>query len=54
MTRQLSRQSHAGDEPFYGKLWSKLKHFPNGLAEGSATAPSVSGPAEAIVKLSSI
>ena len=49
MTRQLSRQNHAGDEPFYGKLWSKLKHFPGGLAEGSKTAPRVSGPAAAAI-----
>jgi hypothetical protein len=49
MTRQLSRQSHAGDQPFYGKFWSKLKHFPKGLAEGSATAPSASGPAAAAI-----
>lgn len=49
MTRQLSRQNPAGDEPFYGKIWSNLKRFPNGLAEGAKTAPSVSGPAAAAV-----
>jgi len=49
MTRQLSRQNHAADEPFYGKIWSNLKRFPNGLAEGAKTAPSVSGPAAAAV-----
>lgn len=49
MTRQLSRQKQAIEEPFYGKFWSKLKHFPGGLAEGAETAPSVSGPAAAAV-----
>ncbi|MEG4085516.1 hypothetical protein [Microcoleus sp. POL10_C6] len=49
MTRQLSRQNNAGNEPVYGKFWSQLKHFPSGLAEGAETAPSVSGPAAAAV-----
>lgn len=49
MKRQFYRQAHAVDQPFYAKLWSKLKHFPSGLAEGSETAPSVSGPAAAAV-----
>lgn len=49
MTRQLSRQNHAGDEPFYGKFWSQLKRFPGSLSEGSETAPSVSGPAAAAI-----
>lgn len=47
MTRQLSRQNKASKEHFYGKFWSKLKHFPSGLSEGAETAPSVSGPAAA-------
>jgi hypothetical protein len=49
MNRQLCRQNHAGDKPLYGKLWSKLKHFPRGLSEGAETAPSVCGPAAATV-----
>ncbi|HAT12554.1 MAG TPA: hypothetical protein DCS91_02160 [Microcoleaceae bacterium UBA11344] len=49
MTRQLSRQNHADNEPFYGKFWSKLKQFPNGLSEGAETAPNVSGPAAAAI-----
>ena len=49
MTRQLSSQNPADNEPFYGKFWSKLKQFPSGLAEGAETAPSVSGPAAAAV-----
>ena len=49
MTRQLSRQNQAIEEPFYGKFWSKLKHFPGGLAEGSKTPPIVSGPAAAAI-----
>jgi hypothetical protein len=49
MTRQLSRQKQAIEEPFYRRFWSKLKHFPGGLADGAETAPSVSGPAAAAV-----
>ncbi|WP_377476065.1 MAG: hypothetical protein P2A85_25070 [Microcoleus anatoxicus] len=49
MTRQLNRQTYANNQPFYGKLWSKFKQFPSGLAEGSETGLSVSGPAAAAV-----
>jgi hypothetical protein len=47
MTRQLPRekQKAAVIEPIYGKIWAGLKHFPNGLAAGSANPPTVSGPA---------
>ena len=47
MTRQLSRNKSAADEPIYGKIWSNLKEFPKGLAEGAETPPSNSGPAAA-------
>ncbi|MCC3412510.1 MULTISPECIES: hypothetical protein [unclassified Microcoleus] len=47
MTRQLSRQNHADNEPFYGKFWNNLKRFPKSLAEGAETPPSNSGPAAA-------
>jgi hypothetical protein len=49
MTRQLTRVTRkaADDEPIYGKIWGWLKHFPNGLAEGSSNPPNVSGPAAA-------
>jgi hypothetical protein len=45
MKRQLSSKKMATNEPIYGKFWSYLKRFPNGLAEGSKTPPSDSGPA---------
>jgi hypothetical protein len=35
-------------EPIYGKLWRHIKQFPQGLAKGSATPPSASGPAAAV------
>ncbi|WP_293360025.1 MULTISPECIES: hypothetical protein [unclassified Microcoleus] len=47
MTRQLSRDKSATNEPIYGKIWSNLKEFPKGLAEGAQTPPSNSGPAAA-------
>ena len=47
MTRQLSRDKSAANEPIYGKIWNTLKKFPKGLAEGAKTPPSNSGPAAA-------
>lgn len=47
MTRQLLRKSKAETEPLYGLIWRRLKHFPKGLADGSAKPPIVSGPAAA-------
>jgi hypothetical protein len=33
--------------PIYGKVWTKLKQFPAGLAKGSDKPPATSGPAAA-------
>ena len=49
MTQQLSRKKSAVNEPFYGKMWTNLKRFPNGLADGAETPPKYSGPAAAAV-----
>lgn len=34
-------------EPFYGKIWREIKHFPHELSTGAKTPPTVSGPAAA-------
>ena len=47
MTQQLSRRNDADNEPWYGKVWGWLKHFPKGLAKGAKTPPTVSGFAAA-------
>jgi hypothetical protein len=47
MTRQLSREKSAANEPIYGKIWNNLKRFPNALSEGAEAPPSNSGPAAA-------
>ncbi len=35
------------DLPFYVKFWNQLKRFPQGLATGAKSHPTVSGPAAA-------
>jgi hypothetical protein len=47
MTKQLSSRPLRQTEPVYGRLWSILKKFPTGLANGSSKPPEVSGPAAA-------
>ena len=54
MTRQvpphhysIPRRQSKKEEPIYGKVWAVLKHFPQGLAAGSTSPPTVSGPAAA-------
>ena len=47
MSQQLSRRFQAKTAPLYGRIWEWLKHFPQGLAAGSKSAPTVSGPAAA-------
>jgi hypothetical protein len=42
-----SRSSHFNPAPWYIRLGNSLKRFPQGLAEGSSTAPSSSGVAGA-------
>ena len=49
MTRQFSREKSPSNEPFYGKMWTNLKRFPSGLADGAETPPKYSGPAAAAV-----
>ncbi len=47
-TRYSSRSQDSGVlEPFYGRIWKKLKMFPGGLAQGANTSPPVSGVAAA-------
>jgi hypothetical protein len=48
MTQQWTRESKL-KEPFYGQMWSWLKQFPKGLAQGSDNPPQVSGSAAAAV-----
>lgn len=47
MKQQLSRRPEVEIVPLYGQIWKWLKHFPQGLAAGSQSAPTVSGPAAA-------
>lgn len=45
MVQKIARDSQT--LPLYVKFWSRLKTFPKGLAAGSKTSPTVSGPAAA-------
>lgn len=47
MSQTLNRFNAPKSEPIYGKIWRKIKYFPGKLATGSATPPTVSGPAAA-------
>jgi hypothetical protein len=47
MSKGVPRVAQFKAEPSYGKIWSSLKRFPNGLAKGANTSPNVSGPAAA-------
>ncbi|WP_013325024.1 hypothetical protein [Gloeothece verrucosa] len=47
MTQQLSTQKSRDNQPWYSQAWSRLKHFPKGLAQGAKNPPVVSGPAAA-------
>jgi hypothetical protein len=47
MTKQLLPLSERQTEPFYGGIWTQLKRFPKGLAQGAKKSPTVSGPAAA-------
>jgi hypothetical protein len=47
MTRQISHKPEVEAEPIYSVIWGRLKHFPKGLAAGSQSPPTVSGPAAA-------
>jgi hypothetical protein len=48
VTQQL-RKGSIRQEPIYGKIWSWLKQFPQGLARGSKNPPQVSGSAAAAI-----
>jgi hypothetical protein len=41
------RNLNSQTTPIYGKIWSVLKQFPNGLAQGSTRPPATSGTAAA-------
>ncbi|HEY9633903.1 MAG TPA: hypothetical protein V6D14_10880 [Coleofasciculaceae cyanobacterium] len=47
MSQQLSRKPETETAPLYSRIWEWLKHFPQGLAAGSQSTPTVSGPAAA-------
>ncbi len=47
MTRQISSKSEVATAPLYSLIWERIKLFPQGLAAGSQTPLSSSGPAAA-------